>query len=543
MKLSVIIVNYNVKFFLEQCLFSVLKSLQNINGEIIVVDNCSVDGSEVMIRNKFPQVKLIVNHQNVGFAKANNQAMKMALGEYVLLLNPDTVVEESTFARCIEFMDRHQDAGALGPKMIDGKGNFLPESKRGLPTPNVAFYKIFGLTKLFPHSATFARYYLGNTSINETQEVEILTGAFLLLRRSILENVGYLDESFFMFGEDIDFSHRIVLAGFKNYYFPEVSIIHYKGESTKKGSLNYIMIFYKAMHIFVNKYFTGGQAYFFSLLIYLAIYFRAALSLLKRSFSRIITALLDGILMFGMFYLVSIGWERFYFQNPNYYPEVFKLIVIPVYVTVLIVSSWIAGGYRVPFNLGKIIKGLLAGTVIILVVYALLPHQYRFSRAVILFGVFFSATVSILSKLALSLTGVKKFSLDAEPKKHVAIVGSIDECARVQNILLLSGIEISNLVNVYYGEETPSDFYIGSLPQLNEIISVHKIDEIIFCAKDVSSYQIIKNMKEHSQTKVDFKIASPDSESVIGSNSSNTSGDLYVIKVDHKTGKKLNTHF
>lgn len=543
MKLSVIIVNYNVKFFLEQCLFSVLKSLQNINGEIIVVDNCSVDGSEVMIRNKFPQVKLIVNHQNVGFAKANNQAMKMALGEYVLLLNPDTVVEESTFARCIEFMDRHQDAGALGPKMIDGKGKFLPESKRGLPTPNVAFYKIFGLTKLFPHSATFARYYLGNTSINETQEVEILTGAFLLLRRSILENVGYLDESFFMFGEDIDFSHRIVLAGFKNYYFPEVSIIHYKGESTKKGSLNYIMIFYKAMHIFVNKYFTGGQAYFFSLLIYLAIYFRAALSLLKRSFSRIITALLDGILMFGMFYLVSIGWERFYFQNPNYYPEVFKLIVIPVYVTVLIVSSWIAGGYRVPFNLGKIIKGLLAGTVIILVVYALLPHQYRFSRAVILFGVFFSATVSILSKLALSLTGVKKFSLDAEPKKHVAIVGSIDECARVQNILLLSGIEISNLVNVYYGEETPSDFYIGSLPQLNEIISVHKIDEIIFCAKDVSSYQIIKNMKDHSQTKVDFKIASPDSESVIGSNSSNTSGDLYVIKVDHKTGKKLNTHF
>ena len=543
MKLSVIIVNYNVKFFLEQCLFSVLNALHNIKGEIIVVDNCSVDGSEAMIRNKFPQVKLIVNHQNIGFARANNQALKIATGEYILLLNPDTVVEESTFARCIAFMDEHRDAGALGPKMIDGKGNFLPESKRGLPTPKVAFYKIFGLTKLFPHSSTFAKYYLGNTSIDETQEVEILTGAFMFLRRTVIEKIGYLDESFFMFGEDIDYSHRIVLSGSKNYYFPAVSIIHYKGESTKKGSLNYVRIFYEAMRLFVNKYFTGGPARFFSSLIYGAIYFRAALSLLKRSFSRTLKAFLDGIIMYATFYFVSFWWERFYFHNPNYYPEIFQSLIIPFYVTILVVSSWLTGGYRIPFSMKKVAKGIVAGAVIILVVYALLPHQLRFSRAVILFGVVFSAAISLLTKYALSLTGAREFSLDTDRKRHVSIVGSVDECKRVQNLLQLSGVDTSNVVNVYSGEEISSEFYVGSLSQLTEIIAVYKIDEIIFCAKDISSTEIIKNMTELSQTKVNFKIASPDSESVIGSNSSNTSGDLYVIKVDHKIGKGLKTRF
>jgi hypothetical protein len=427
--------------------------------------------------------------------------------------------------------------------MIDGKGIFLPESKRGLPTPIVAFYKIFGLTKLFPRSATFARYYLGNTETDKTQEVEILTGAFLFLRRSILEKVGYLDESFFMFGEDIDFTHRIVLAGYKNFYFPEVSIIHYKGESTKKGSLNYVLMFYEAMRIFVNKYFTGGMARFFSLLIYGAIYLTAFLSLAKRSFSRILAVLLDGVFMFACFYLVSLGWERFYFHNSSYYPAIFQTLVIPGYVLIIVLSVWIFNGYKVPFNLKKALKGIVAGAVIILVLHALLPGQFRFSRAVILLGVALSSAISLASKYVLSLTGAKEFSLDIERKKHVAIVGSEEECSRVQNILKQSGVETSNLVNVFYGEVIPSEFYVGSLAQLSEIIDVHKIDEIIFCAKDVSSFDIINNMTDHSHSKVDFKIASPNSESVIGSNSSNTSGDLYVIKVNPDGGKRLKSHF
>ena len=218
-------------------------------------------------------------------------------------------------------------------------------------------------------------------------------------------------------------------------------------------------------------------------------------------------------------------------------------MVIPVYVLILILSGLISGGYRVPFNLKKVIKGIVAGAIIILVVYALLPHQFRFSRAVILLGVGLSAMISLSSKYILSLSGVSEFSLDVEQKKHVALVGSMDECKRIKNILQLSGVETSYIVNVFHDEIIPSEFFVGNLSQLDEIIAVHKIDEIIFSAKDVSSFHIIKNMTDHSQTKMNFKIASPDSESVIGSNSSNTSGDLYVIKVDPKTGKGLKTHF
>jgi GT2 family glycosyltransferase len=202
-----------------------------------VVDNDSIDGSVEMVRKQFPEVKLMVNTENVGFSRANNQALKIATGEYQLLLNPDTIVEDDTFRKIVAFMDAHPDAGALGVKMMDGKGKFLPESKRGLPTPSVAFYKIFGLAKLFPKSKRFGRYHLGFLDKEQTHEVEVLSGAFMLLRKEALEKAGLLDEDFFMYGEDIDLSYRITKAGYKNYYYPEARIIHYKGESTKKNSI------------------------------------------------------------------------------------------------------------------------------------------------------------------------------------------------------------------------------------------------------------------------------------------------------------------
>lgn len=234
MELSIIIVNYNVKYFLEQCLHSVLQASMNIDPEIFVVDNNSVDGSSQLIRKKFPEIHFIENKENVGFSRANNQAIRKAKGKYILLLNPDTIVEEDTFSKIIEFMDNHADAGGLGVKMIDGKGTFLPESKRGLPTPEVAFYKMFGISKLFPNSKKFGKYHLSYLKENEIHEVDVLAGAFMLLRKETLDKIGLLDETFFMYGEDIDLSYRITLGGYKNYYFPETTIIHYKGESTKK---------------------------------------------------------------------------------------------------------------------------------------------------------------------------------------------------------------------------------------------------------------------------------------------------------------------
>ena len=218
MKLSIVIVNYNVKYFLEQCLRSVDIAMQGIDGEIYMVDNASADKSVEMVQQKFPHVKVIANKDNVGFSKANNQAMRISKGEYILLLNPDTVVEENTFRESICFMDEHKDAGALGVKMIDGKGNFLPESKRGLPTPWVSFYKIFGLSSLFPKSPKYARYHMGHLDNDENHEIEILAGAYMFMRKTALDKCGLLDEDFFMYGEDIDLSYRIVKAGYKNYY-------------------------------------------------------------------------------------------------------------------------------------------------------------------------------------------------------------------------------------------------------------------------------------------------------------------------------------
>ena len=282
MELSVVIVNYNVKYFLEQCLHAVANAASPFESEVFVVDNNSVDGSCAMIREKFPWVKLIENKHNAGFSSANNQALRLAKGRYCLLLNPDTVIEEGTFKKCISFMDSHEDAGALGVKMIDGKGNFLPESKRALPTPEVAFYKIFGLAKIFPRSKIFGRYHLGYLDKDQTHTVDILSGAFMFLRNDALKKTGLLDEDFFMYGEDIDLSYRLLQAGYSNFYFPETQIVHFKGKSTLKSNYTDISHFYKAMRIYFRKRTAEGKFRGWQYVILPGIYFREALAILNR---------------------------------------------------------------------------------------------------------------------------------------------------------------------------------------------------------------------------------------------------------------------
>ena len=278
MHLSVIIVNYNVRYFLEQCLCSVQKAIKNIDAEVFVVDNASKDGSVEYLQAGFPFVKFIANTDNVGFAHANNQALNLCSGDYVLFLNPDTIVPEDCFEKCISFLNENTDAGALGVRMLDGGGKFLPESKRSFPSPVTSMFKLFGLSSLFPKSKTFARYSLGHLDENKNHEVDVLAGAFLMGRREILQQLKGFDETFFMYGEDIDLSYRIQKSGYKNYYFAETSIIHFKGESTRKGSLNYIKMFYNAMSVFVSKHYSGGTAQIYRFFIQIAIWFRAAMT-------------------------------------------------------------------------------------------------------------------------------------------------------------------------------------------------------------------------------------------------------------------------
>ncbi len=271
--LSVIIVNYNVKFYLEQCLDSVRRASQGLPVEVFVVDNLSTDGSVEYLCGRFPEVTFIENRENVGFARANNQAIRQSKGEYVLLLNPDTIVGEDTLARCVAFMESHPEAGAAGAYMLHVDGTFAPESRRGLPTPFVAFCKMTGLTTLFPKSRLFGRYYMRYLDENEVNEIEIISGAYMLLRREALDKVGLLDEDFFMYGEDIDLSYRVLKGGYKNYFLP-VRMLHYKGESTVKNSYRYVYTFYEAMRLFFRKHY-GHYSWAISLPINLAIWMQS----------------------------------------------------------------------------------------------------------------------------------------------------------------------------------------------------------------------------------------------------------------------------
>jgi O-antigen biosynthesis protein len=531
MKLSVIIVNYNVKHFLEQCLHSVLKASADIQTEVFVIDNHSADGSSQLVREKFPDVLLTENKENVGFSRANNQAIRKASGEYILLLNPDTVVEEDTFSKCIAFMNKHPEAAGLGVKMIDGKGNFLPESKRGLPTPWVAFCKMFGLSVLFPKSKKFGKYHLSYLNENEIHSIDVLAGAFMLLRRNVLDKIGLLDETFFMYGEDIDLSYRITQAGYLNYYFPETTIIHYKGESTKKGSLNYVRVFYQAMIIFAQKHFSSGKAGTFSFLIHLAIWFRAFISILGRLFDNFFLPLLDALLIYTGFLLLTPIWEAFRYET-GYYPSEFLYWAVPAYILFWLVAIYFSGGYKKPVRLPDLGRGILWGTISILLVYSLVDEEFRFSRALIILGSLWSAVVLITYRIILNRINWKMLKLEIRRTKKIAIAGQPAEANRVKEILNQTRIQSEFAGFVSIDEEVHGKHYLGDISRLNEIVRVNRIDEIIFCADNISSADIIKAMLELTSLDVDFKIAPPESISIIGSNSIHTAGDLYVVHIN-----------
>lgn len=252
MQLSVIILNYNVRYFLEQCVLSVERATKNIDAEIIVVDNNSSDDSCTMIKQRFSNVKLIENAVNSGFPKGNNIGVSQAKGEYICILNPDTVVAEDTFAKVLAFAKKQNDLGIVGVKLIDGTGNFLPESKRGIPTPWVAFTKIMGLYKFSP--MIFGNYYAQHLSENETGKVDVLVGAFMVMKRNLYSEIGGFDENCFMYSDDVDLSYMVLKKGKSNYYFHETSVIHYKGESTIKDEI-YMKRFQEAMNFFYKKHF------------------------------------------------------------------------------------------------------------------------------------------------------------------------------------------------------------------------------------------------------------------------------------------------
>ncbi|MBU1012889.1 MAG: glycosyltransferase family 2 protein [Bacteroidetes bacterium] len=532
MKLSIVIVNYNVKHFFRQCLNSVILAAKTLSYEIICIDNHSVDGSSEMISKDFPQIKLIKNDINLGFGKACNQGIKIAQGEYILILNPDTVLENDSLTKPIIFMDAHPEAGSLGVKMLDGNGKFLPESKRGLPTPAAAFYKMSGLSKLFFPSRIFGKYYLDQLNKDEIQSVHVLTGAYMLIRKSVLEKTGYFDEQFFMYGEDVDLSHRIIQAGYKNYYFPETRIIHYKGESTKKESIEYVYSFYRAMLIFSKKHFSKNNTKTLSILIRIAIISSAAFALIKRMLNGFFLPILDFIIFgLGIIFITKIWETLIIYPEGGSYPFLFYQLIIPIYILIWLATLYFSGGYDKPFKPKKIVWAIVIGTILILLGYSLLNETWRFSRSIILLGALWGLTSLTSFRLILGRLGLIQYG--HEPAKRIFIIGKIEEANRITNILLQSDIKPEFHGYVSPDNKTINDNkFIGSITQIEDLVKDFNINELIFCSKDISYQQIIDIITALQSKHLICKIAPENSFSIIGSKSISSTEDLYTQKIN-----------
>lgn len=528
---------------MEQCLKSVQTACKGIASEVFVVDNNSVDGSIEMVHSLFPEVKLIANKENVGFSVANNQAMKQSKGEYILLLNPDTVVPEDCFEQVLKFADGKPDLGGCGVKMVDGQGKYLPESKRGLPTPEIAFYKMSGLNKLFPKSKKFGKYHMGYLDENENHQVDILAGAFMLMRKEALDDVGLLDETFFMYGEDIDLSYRITQSRWKNYYCSDTRIIHYKGESTKKLSVNYVRVFYKAMVIFAEKHYQGKNKNLFKFLINSAIYARAFLALIVNLLKGIWMPVLESILIFTTLFYLKEYWEE-HIKFIKAYPEEMMTIHLPYYTLVWILSLWFNGSYSKPSHSGKLISGIGIGTFIILIIYGLLPNHLHFSRGIILFGTLTISAVLFGWRTLLHYIKFKSLRLSDQSQTTSILVGSKDKWEEI-NKILHSYNKSYQQIGFVSDDKEDNEKWLGSIDQLEEIIKIYSVNEVILSADTISTSDTMTIMSNMG-SKINYYTIPSNSNFIIGSHSKNDNGlyfgeqvELNLSKNEFKTQKRI----
>lgn len=539
--ITIVIVNYNVKYFIQQCLQSVYQSDYKGPLQVIVVDNASSDGSLEMIEAYYPEVTLIANKDNVGFSKANNQAIHLAQHPHTLILNPDTILQEDTLTLCATLLDNRPDIGAIGVKMVDGTGTYLPESKRGFPTPKSALFKLTGLSKIFSQSAFFNAYYQGHLSKETSHDIDVLTGAFTYMPTSLLHQIGGFDEDYFMYGEDIELSYQVKERGYKVYYYADTQIIHFKGESTKKLSRRYLQSFYGAMAIYAEKR-HESSSYIWSLILKLGIIISGIGGVAKKLGKRVLRPLGDMILLLSSAYLIQRLWAQVYYKDMYYYQDdSFSLLYLGL-VLLAVLCYALFGQYDKQHNIKHLFYSAFFSLLGMLSVYSLLPLELRFSRVVLLAVALLAPFILYLSRRLYNRMMLGTWRFDSLKAKRIAIVGHshsfdkiVDIVTRFSSGILVGGISLESEVNTDTQAISQPKGYsvLGQYQDLVSIVESRNINELIFCSSDMASQDIFKSMSDIG-SRVSFKVANNDNTSILGSDSKERVGEWYTLDIGYR---------
>lgn len=546
--ISVVIVNYNVKTYLAQALVSIQRALDGISHEIFVVDNASVDGSSQYIRKNFPEIKLIENKENVGFGRANNQALKLVQGKYIVLINPDTVVQEDTFEKLLEFFDQTPKAAAATCKIINPDGTFSIDCRHSIPTPAIAFWKVTGLSRIFPKSKIFGQYNLTYLDPEQIYSVPAVSGSFMMIKKSVLDDVGLFDEQFFMYCEDIDLCYRINQKNYKIFYVPTTQIIHYKGESTKKNNLDYVIAFNRSLYQFFKKYYAPRSVFLFRWLVTLGIFLRGIFIYLRSFFPLHFPLLLDmlilnAVLFFTFYFRIELKRDFTFFD----FSHQFWILNLIATLLFLLTAFYHDVYPKHRFSVHSILKTNIM-TFILLAFLTFFLKQFAFSRIVVLIT-FLIAPLLMFSWRAI----LRKFYRGEKTAlgkdlfcKPVVIVGTRRDVEELYQKFRARKDVHYEVVGWLSEEELPETEnvnvpnYLGTMNNLEHIIQLYGIRQVIFSASSISYQKILGTMSVISAPLVEFKLVPSNLEVMIGKSHIEQLYDYPLVDIEYPLGKRMN---